>query len=55
MSAVARGHASHGGRAAADLTEEEATAAEPGADYFEHWHVLRDTLRKVLRSVSSLG
>ena len=37
-----------------DLTEEEATATEPGADYFEHWHVLRDTLRKVLRSVRVL-
>ena len=53
MSAVARGHAFFPGGTAADLTTEEvsSSATEPGADYFEHWHVLRDTLRKVLRSV----
>ena len=26
-------------------------AMEPGADYFEHWNVLRDTLRMVLRYI----
>ena len=28
-----------------------AVAMEPGADYFEHWNVLRDTLRMVLRYI----
>ena len=29
----------------------DALAMEPGADYFEHWNVLRDTLRMVLRYI----